>query len=99
MAKTINKRTPWTGWKNQKPSNKGEKMTMKRKCGKKCFLGPVTSFPICNKGTCTINKKGLWAAYVRAREFSSSKKKPNKKHNKGYYKKIAKKSQKMLKRF
>ncbi len=93
----MRKRTPWAGWKNQKPSNKREKMTMKRNCGKKCFLGPETSFPICNKGTCTINKKGLWAAYIRAREFSSSK--SNKKHNKSYYKKIAKKSQKMLKRF
>ena len=109
MAKTLRKETrkernPWFGWKSLKPSSKKEKITMKRNCGKKCFLGSSvagsqTSFPICSKGTCTINKKGLWAAYIRAREFGSPKKKSNKKHNKSYYKKIAKKSQKMLKRF
>ena len=104
MAKTLRKRTPWFGWKSLKPSSKKEKTTMKRNCGKKCFLGSSvagsqTSFPICSKGTCTINKKGLWAAYIRAREFGSLKKKSNKKHNKSYYKKIAKKSKKMLKRF
>lgn len=99
MAKTLRKRTPWFGWKSLKPSSKKEKITMKRNCGKKCFLGSQTGFPICTKGTCTINKKGIWAAYIRAREFGSPQKKSNKKHNKSYYKKIAKKSQKMLKRF
>ena len=37
------------------------------------FLGPKTpgnkqhpNFPICTKGTCRVNPKGLYAAYIRA---------------------------------
>jgi hypothetical protein len=46
---------------------------MLRKCGKKCFLGPHKSFPICAKGTCKISKKGLYAAYVRAKQWGNKK--------------------------
>ena len=69
---------------------------MYRKCGKKCFLGTKTpgdkqhpNFPICTKGTCKINKKGLYAAYVRARQW--------RKKNKSY-KKIANKAKRMLRK-
>jgi hypothetical protein len=42
---------------------------MYKKCGKKCFLGSKKSFPICIKNTCKISKKGVYAAYVRSREY------------------------------
>jgi hypothetical protein len=93
----INKRiTKWAGWKRVKPSTR-ERTIMKKKCGKKCFLGPNKSFPICNKGTCKINKKGIWSAYIRAREWGSKKMRASKKHGKSFYNKIARKSRKLLK--
>ena len=42
---------------------------MLEQCGKKCFLGPKKTFPICNKKTCKINRKGVYAAYIRAKEY------------------------------
>lgn len=88
--------TKWAGWKRDKPSTR-ERTIMKKRCGKKCFLGPNKSFPICNKGTCKINKKGIWAAYIRAREWGSKKMRVSKKHSKSVYNKIARKSRKLLK--
>jgi hypothetical protein len=41
---------------------------MLKKCGKKCFLGTKKSFPICKKNTCKVSRKGVYAAYVRARQ-------------------------------
>lgn len=58
------------GWSKQKPGIK-QRTTMLKKCGKKCFLGPDKSFPICSKNTCKINRQGIHAAYVRAREYES----------------------------
>ena len=88
---------PWSGWTKTKPHYR-ERTVMKKECGKRCFLGQGKSFPICDKGTCNINDKGIWAAYVRAREFGSKRKvKTSKKHGKSYYRKIANKSKKMLK--
>jgi len=58
------------GWSKKKPSLK-QRTTMLKKCGKKCFLGPKKSFPICSKNTCKINRQGLHAAYGRAREYES----------------------------
>jgi hypothetical protein len=46
-----------------------ERTVMMKQCGKKCFLGPKKSFPICNRGTCKRNKRGVLAAYIRAREY------------------------------
>jgi hypothetical protein len=46
---------------------------MMKKCGKKCFLGPKKTFPICTKNTCKVNKKGVMAAYMRAREYMTIK--------------------------
>lgn len=93
---THRRTTKWAGWKRVKPSLR-ERTIMKRKCGKKCFLGPNKSFPICNKGTCKINKKGVWAAYIRSREWGSKKMRVSKKHSKSVYNKIARKSRKLLK--
>ena len=56
------------GWSNQQPGTH-QRTVMMKKCGKKCFLGPNKSFPICTKNTCKVNKKGVRAAYMRAREY------------------------------
>ena len=62
------------GWHSQAPGMH-ERTVMKKECGSKCFLGPVgeSCFPICTKGTCTTNDKGVYAAYVRAREYGTKK--------------------------
>ena len=100
------KAVPWKGWGKISPKGK-ERTTMYRKCGKKCFLGPMTkgdrqhpSFPICAKGTCKVNKKGLYAAYVRAREWGNPRKsykgKSRPRHSRRTYKRIANKAKRML---
>jgi hypothetical protein len=67
MVKTR-KNIPWKGWSKVKPGFH-QKTIMLQNCGKKCFLGPNKSFPICNKNTCKVNSKGVYAAYIRARQF------------------------------
>lgn len=61
---------PWSGWAQQVPGAH-ERTIMKRDCYpySKCFLGPNKSFPVCKKGTCDVSDQGLWAAYVRAKEW------------------------------
>lgn len=97
------KHLPWSGW--SAPTTH-ERTIMQKKCGKsksKCFLGPNKTFPICSPGTCKVNKKGVWAAYVRAKEYASSKmhrktkKGTRKRLTKKRYASIAKKAHKMLK--
>jgi len=53
-------------WAQAKPTHKQRTQMLKR-CGRKCFLGPNKSYPICSKHTCKINRKGVHAAYVRSR--------------------------------
>ena len=72
MVQKTRKKVPWAGWSKQKPSQR-ERTIMLRNCGKKCFLGPNKSFPICKKKTCKSSRKGIYAAYVRAREYSTIK--------------------------
>jgi hypothetical protein len=60
---------PYAEWRKLSPKRGKERNIMYAKCGEKCFLGPNKSFPICNRGTCKINAKGIYAAYVRAREW------------------------------
>jgi len=74
------------GWKREKPGYH-QKTLMLKKCGKKCFLGSGRSFPICTKNTCAINERGLRAAYIRARQYSTRGRK---------YKVIANKAKRML---
>ena len=81
MTKTK-KNVPWKGWKKEKPGYH-QRTVMMKKCGKKCFLGPNKSFPICKKNTCKKSRKGIYAAYVRARQYK--------------YKKIATRAKRMLK--
>lgn len=85
MAKTR-KNTPWKGWKSEKPGYH-QKTVMLKKCGKKCFLGPNKSFPICKKNTCKISRKGVYAAYVRSRQYRNKSQK---------YKNISRKANRML---
>ena len=56
------------GWSIQKPGTH-QRTVMMKKCGKKCFLGPNKSFPICTKNTCKVNPKGVYYAYIRSRQY------------------------------
>ena len=56
------------GWKNQKPGYHQRTIMLKR-CGRKCFLGPGKSYPICTKNTCKVNSKGVYSAFIRSRQF------------------------------
>ena len=76
------------GWSKQQPGTR-ERSIMMDKCGKKCFLGPNKTFPICSKNTCAKNKKGIHAAYIRAREYMTIRKTKK-------YTKIANKAYTML---
>jgi hypothetical protein len=76
------KNVPWRGWKNEKPGFH-QKTMMRKNCGSKCFLGKGTSFPICKKNTCKVSRKGVYAAYVRARQRK--------------YTRVAQKAKRMLK--
>ncbi len=60
------------GWGLEAPNNR-QRTWMLNKCGEKCFLGPNKSFPICKKNTCKVSKKGITAAYMRARQYSTIK--------------------------
>jgi len=66
MSKT--RRNVTRGWKNEKPGYH-QRTIMLNRCGRKCFLGPKKSFPICKKNTCKISKKGVYSAYIRARQY------------------------------
>jgi len=97
-ARHSTKNVPWRGWKGP---GTHERTVMRKKCGSKCFLGPKTCncFPICNPGTCKINNKGIWAAYVRAREYGSSQMHSRgNRHTKKTYQKIASKARTALKK-
>ena len=102
------------GWAKAAPSMR-ERTVMKKDCGTKCFLGPVSEscFPICAKKTCKISTKGIYAAYVRAREYGSKKMRMGKRssmgkrirsgstkhrHTKKEYQSIATRAKKMLKK-
>ena len=87
MSKTR-RNIPWRGWKTEKPGQH-QRTVMLNKCGKKCFLGPNKSFPICKKNSCTISKKGVYSAFIRARQYLS-------KTGKNKYKNISKKAKKIL---
>jgi hypothetical protein len=88
------------GWTARLAPGTHARTVMKKKCGSKCFLGPTNEscFPICAKGTCKINTKGIYAAYVRARQYGSKKMRSSKKHTKKLYQHIAAKAKKMLKK-
>ena len=93
------RRMPWAGWARVAPGTHA-RTVMLRKCGRKCFLGPKKSFPVCAKGTCKVNSKGLYAAYVRARQWGKPRRtyrgKTRPRHSRKTYQRIAKKARRML---
>ena len=95
------KSIPWKGWAKQSPSMR-QRHTMKKRCGKKCFLGPNVSFPVCEKNTCKVSSKGIWAAYVRAKEWGkprhSYKGKARPRYRRSVYTSVTKKAKKQLKK-
>ncbi len=100
-TKKHHKGQPTKGWSKKSPGTHARTVMLK-KCGKKCFLGPKKSFPICNKGSCKINPKGAYSAYIRAREWGKAKKtyktsKPR--FSRKTYKNVEKKAKKILKRY
>jgi len=80
------------GWSNMSPGTH-ERTLMLKRCGKKCFLGSNKSFPICRRGTCKRNKKGIYSALIRASEYITIKKGNPK------YRRITAKARKLLKNF
>lgn len=101
MGGKTRKNVPWRGWSKQAPTTR-QRTKMMRKCGKKCFLGPKKSFPICKKNTCKVSDKGLWAAYVRSKEWGKKRKtykgKGHPTMRRGVYSRVSKKSARMLRR-
>jgi hypothetical protein len=97
-------------WSASAPKSVGDRAAVLKKCGRKCFLGPGKSFPICARlgaagsaGTCKIDRHGVQAAYSRAREWASitarkkgSSKAAARQHRK--YTAIAKRAKTLLKR-
>lgn len=71
MSKTR-RNSATRGWKKDKPGFH-QKTIMLKRCGRKCFLGPGKSFPICKKNTCKISKKGIQSAYNRAHQYRHNK--------------------------
>ena len=67
-SRKIGRGSATKGWKNEKPGYK-QKTVMIKRCGRKCFLGPKKSFPICKKNTCKVSSKGVYSAYIRARQY------------------------------
>ena len=99
MPKTR-KKPWWSGWRGKSPNQK-QRRAMRRRCGKKCFLGPNLSFPICAKGTCRRNKRGIMSAYIRAKQWGKPKSfyknywgKPRMKRK--VYTRVAKKARKLM---
>jgi len=69
-------------WSRDAPKSVGDRSAVLSKCGRRCFLGPGKTFPICARlgsgtgsgtrsGTCKIDPRGVAAAYSRAREWAS----------------------------
>jgi hypothetical protein len=73
-------------WSHDAPKSVGDRRSVLQKCGRRCFLGPGKSFPICARlgsgagaaaaaagagGECKIDRRGVQAAYSRAREWAA----------------------------
>ena len=96
-------------WSTSAPKTVGDRAAVLKKCGRRCFLGPGKSFPICARlgaagsaGTCKIDRHGVQAAYSRAREWASitARKKRTSANNRQHrkYTAIAKRAKTLLKR-
>ena len=67
-------------WSRRAPKTVGDRRAVLNKCGRRCFLGPSMTFPICARlgsgsgtrtMTCKIDRSGVQAAYSRAREWAA----------------------------
>ena len=67
-------------WSRVAPKMVSERSALMSKCGHRCFLGPGKTFPICARlgsgsgsgsGSCKIDRRGVAAAYSRAREWAA----------------------------
>ncbi len=71
-------------WSHDAPKSVGDRRSVLQKCGHRCFLGPGKTFPICARlgsgagaaaaaagGECKIDRRGVQAAYSRAREWAA----------------------------
>lgn len=72
-------------WSNDAPKSIGDRRSVLQKCGRRCFLGPGKTFPICARlgsggaasaalavgGECKIDRRGVQAAYSRARQWAA----------------------------
>jgi hypothetical protein len=94
-------------WSASAPKSVGDRAAVLSKCGRKCFLGPGKSFPICARlgaagsaGTCKIDRHGVQAAYSRASEWASitARKKGSSKAAARKYTAIAKRAKTLLKK-
>lgn len=93
-------------WSRIAPKRVSERSALLAKCGRRCFLGPAKSFPICarlgsDSSSCKIDRRGVQAAYIRAREWASitaRKKKSSAKAARSHrrYTAIARKARKIL---
>ena len=68
------------GWSRVAPKTVSERSALLSKCGRRrCFLGPGKTFPICPRlgsgsgsaRTCKVDRRGVAAAYSRARQWAS----------------------------
>ena len=95
----LKKESPLKCWNKLSP-NKRQRKEMMYMCGKKCFLGPNLSFPVCAKGTCKINRKGLHSAYIRAvmwgKKPSEYPQKPRPRMPRKVYTNVKKKAKRLL---
>lgn len=62
-------------WSRRAPKSIGQRSAVLSKCGRRCFLGTGKTFPICARlgsgNTCKIDRRGVQAAYSRAREWAA----------------------------
>jgi len=63
-------------WSHRAPKSIGDRNALLHKCGRRCFLGTRKTFPICPRlgagsGSCKIDRRGVAAAYSRAREWAA----------------------------
>ena len=63
-------------WSRRAPKTVGDRSALLQKCGRKCFLGTGKTFPICARlgsgaESCKIDRRGVAAAYSRAREWAA----------------------------
>ena len=64
----IHKKMPWLGWSKEQPGTH-ERTVQRKRCGSRCFMGPGKSFPVCRRGTCKVSPDGVYAAYVRGKQY------------------------------